>query len=534
MNKQRKRNQKKYWKNFRKISFSVLFLISACDLAPHYEPTHFILPDDWQGTPPFKIAQPTDHISRGKWWSIFNDPILDQLEIQLGQSNPDLQSAAETYIQSRAILGEVQSQLFPQLNLEAGGGRYKASHKRLWRGKNSNSLIEENNTQYQASVLWEADLWRKIRNQIKMQKQLAQASAADYESAKLSLEADLARNYMLLRGYDAQNTILNESVQYYQAAVDITRMRQIGAIAGGMDVSRAENQLAMTQAQQTEIQAQRAVVEHVIAVMVNRVPEGFHIAPIKTNLNSYSPNIPIGLPSSLLQRRPDIAGAERQMAAANRAIGVSRAAFYPDITINAASGFEDSGFGLANMANSMWSAAIQGTLPIFQGGARRAALQKSWSVYRQTRDQYRSIVLNAFREVEDGLTLTQLLSKKIRQNHVAVEAALRTQSMAMSLYTGGLTNYLDVVVAQNTALTAQIAEVQSKVRQLQSSVDLIKALGGGWHASEMPQNQLAPFKPLQYNNLRYPNGIKNSVTIEKPQDNDLTGQKRRIKTDFKD
>lgn len=480
---------------------SCIVLLNGCDLAPNYKPVQYALPDTWQGTPPFRIAEPKDQIPKGAWWKLFNDPVLNQLECELDKNNPDLQSAAETYMQSRSVLGEVRSYLYPQLNLDAGGGKYKQSHHRLFRSSTSKAPIMETNTQYQASALWEADLWGKIRNQIRMQRHLVQASAADYQSAKLTLEGDLARHYMALRGYDAQNQILKESIQYYEAAVDITHMRQAGAIAAGIDVSRAENQLEITKAQQTEVQAQRDLIEHAIAVLINRFPSGFHIAPIQSNLENNIPIIPVGIPSTLLQRRPDIASAERQMAAANRHIGVAKAAFYPDISINAASGFQDKGFGLANMANSMWSAAIQGTLPLFQGGLRRASLQKSWSVYRQTRDQYRSIVLNAFREVEDNLTLTQKMALELKQNKAASEAALRTQGMAMSLYTGGLTSYLDVVTAQNAALIAQLAEVQSKTKLMQASVNLVVALGGGWSVNNLPRKNLEPFKVWQYNHL---------------------------------
>ncbi len=478
-----------------------IFLLNSCDLAPHYQPIHYALPDNWQGIAPFHIAQPSDQIPKGAWWHVFNDLVLNQLENELDKNNPDLQAAAETYLQSRSVLGEIRSNLYPQLYLEAGGGKYKQSYHRLFRSKTSHAPIEELNTQYQASILWEADLWSKIKNEIRMQRNLVQAQAADYESAKLTLEGDLARNYMLLRGYDSQNQVLKESIRYYEAAVDITRMRQVGAISAGIDVSRAENQLAITKAQQTEVQAQRDLTEHAIAVLINHFPFDFHIKSINSNLKDYIPNIPIGIPSALLQRRPDIASAERQMAMANRYIGVSKAAFYPDITINAASGFQDKGFGLANMANSMWSAAIQGTLPLFQGGLRRASLQKSWSVYRQTLDQYRSVVLNAFREVEDNLTLTQKMRLELKQNKEASEAALRTQGMAMSLYTGGITSYLDVVTAQNAALTAQLAEVKSKTKLMQSSVDLIIALGGGWNIQQLPQKNLASFGVLQYNHL---------------------------------
>ncbi|CAK7192708.1 Outer membrane protein OprM [Commensalibacter sp. Nvir] len=503
--------------------FLCLTTLVGCDLAPNYRPTQFILPDSWEGQAPFNKANPADAIPKGNWWIVYNDSTLNKFEEQLDKSNPNLQAMAEAFIQSRAILGEVRSQLYPQLNLQAGGGRYRESKNKLFRSRQSTSMLTENNTQYQAAAFWELDLWGRIRNQIKMQQSLSQASASDYQAAKLSLEADLARNYMILRGYDGQAEVLKQTVQYYEAAVDITRMRQVGAIAAGIDVARAENQLEITKAQLTEVQAQRDNVEHAIAVLINHVPIGFHIAAVKSNEDMRIPNIPMEVPSSLLQRRPDIASAERQMAAANRAIGVSKAAFYPDIAINALGGFEDKGFGLANLPNSMWSAAIQGVLPLFQGGLRRATLQRVWSQYRQTRDTYRSVVLNGFQEVADNLTLTQRLTTELSQNKEATSAALRTQSMAMSLYTGGLTNYLDVVTAQSAALNAQIAEVQTQTRLMQASVDLIAALGGGWRRQDLPTKHLEPFHVLQYHHLRYPNPVKGQGPVEQTSDNNLAG-----------
>ena len=498
--------------------------LAGCDMAPRYKPAQFVLPDNWSGQGVMKPAHPSDDAIRPDWWTMLGDPVLNQLEDQAMRLNPDLQAQAEAFMQSRDMAAEAKSHLYPQLNGAASGEKYKGSQHRLWRGAGATGPMYMSSEQYSATATWEPDFWSAIRNRIRMAKQGVQENAANYASARLSLQAELASDYVILRGLDAQDAVYKDSIRYYQTAVQVTRMRLAGAIAPGMDVSRAEAQLYTTQAQETDIRTQRDVMEHAIAVLVNQAPASFHIAPV-TKLTFADKEPPVALPSTLLERRPDIAAAERRMAQANRAIGVSRAAFYPHVTFNAMTGFMDNGFDLASLYNAMYQFGAQAVLPLFQGGLRRAELQRTWSGYRQTEDLYRATVLDAFQEVEDNLTRTNRLKTQVKQESNAVDAALRTQGMTMALYTGGLTNYLDVVVAQVAALNARISLVQAQTRQVDARVQLVRALGGGWSRSQLPHGEetIMPFKPLQYENLRHAAPLGGISTQTDPVSNDLTG-----------
>jgi outer membrane protein, multidrug efflux system len=478
--------------------------LASCDVAPAYHPDSFVLPDNWKGQGIMRFAVPKDGVLRGDWWTVFDDPVLNRLEEQANRANPDLHVAAETFTQARDMAAEAESGLYPQVGLDASAAKYKSSAHRLWRGHGSTGPTYMSSEQYGGTASWEPDFWSKIRNQKRMRYEQAEERAADYALERLSIDSELATDYVALRGLDAQDAVYRDSIQTYGLAVQITRMRQAGAIAAGLDVSRAQNQLYATQAADTDLRARRAVLEHAIAVLVGVSPSAFQIAP-QAVMRFPDIQVPVLLPAALLERRPDVAGAEREMAQANRAIGVSRAAFYPDISVNAMTGFMDNGFTLDELANSMYSYAVQAAMPLFQGGLRRAELQRTWSQYRQAEDNYRGTVLTAFQDVEDGLTLTRQLLTEQGQQEEAVKAAMRTQGMTMTLYTGGLTNYLDVVVAQIAALTARIDEVQVETRRHQATVALIRALGGGWSRSQLPDTKaIRPFSPLQYEGLRVP------------------------------
>ncbi|MBM9401832.1 efflux transporter outer membrane subunit [Gluconacetobacter azotocaptans] len=507
----------------RVCALALLSSLASCDMAPAYHPTHLLFPDDWKGDGIMRFAAPQDAALRGDWWTAFNDPVLNRLEEQANRANPDLQVAAETFTQARDMAAEARAGLYPQVAGQASMSNNKGSAHRLWRGAGSTGPIYMSSEQYGGTASWEPDFWSSIRNQVRMRRQLAQQRAAEYALMRLSLDAELASDYLALRGLDAQDTVYRDSIRTYELAVQITHMRQAGAIAAGLDVARAQNQLYATQAQDTDLQARRAVMEHAIAVLVNVSPSVFHIEPVAA-LNFPEIAIPAGVPSTLLERRPDVAGAEREMAQANRAIGVSRAAFYPHVTFSATTGFMDNGFSLADLSNSMYTYAAQAVMPLFQGGLRRAELQRTWSQYRQAEDNYRSTVLSAFQDVEDGLSLTGHLRVEQQQQEDAVKAALRTQNMTMTLYTGGLTNYLDVVVAQIAALTARISEVQVETRRLQANVTLIRALGGGWSRSQLPDSKsIMPFAPLQYDGLRTPKTVGGIAAGTIPEQSDLTG-----------
>jgi outer membrane protein, multidrug efflux system len=472
-----------------------LTALTGCDLAPAYHPPTLVLPASYQGSGPFTLARPQDQLPSGPWWEAFDDPTLDSLERRLQANNPDLQADAEIYTQARDLAGEARSGLFPQISTQGMLSGNKESEHRLFR-VGTTGPNEEASNQIDVAATWEPDFWSRIRNQTKLAKEDAQQSAALLAGAKLSLEAELASDYVALRGLDSEHAVFTQSVALYKTAVSITKMRLNDRIASGLDVARAENQLTATEAQDTASIGSRALLQHAIAVLTGTDPSSFAL-PFVADAQLRVPATPVGVPSELLQRRPDIAAAERTMAAANAAIGVARAAFYPDVQLSATGGFEDTGFNLASLPNSLWAVGASAVLPLFEGGLRKAELQQSWSQFAQTSDTYRSTVLTAFQQVEDGLSLTDTLATQSRQQEEAVQAAVQAQRIALQLYTGGLGDYLDVTVAQVAALTAQISEVQVQTQQLQAAVNLVSALGGGWSTRELPTpDQTLPFNPL--------------------------------------
>jgi len=436
-------------------------------------------------------------LPQGEWWTLFGDPLLNEYEQQLKGANPTLQAAAETYTQARDLAAVAQSGLYPQLGLNASLSENKQSLHSLYRN-GPGGLNEDVSNVLAAAASWEPDFWGATRNRAHEHKRLAQAGAADLVTAQLSLEAALASNYIGMRGLDAELELLRQSIVTYQRAVEVTRLRTEGAIASGLDLARALSQLRSAQAQETDTRLQRDLLQHAIAVLVGANPSSFSI-PSMTELKVLIPQIPVGIPSQLLERRPDISSAERQMAAANAAIGVSRAAFYPNVTIGLMGGFQDSGFNLLSLPNDLWTLGAGAALPLFEGGLRRAELQGSWSHYAQTRDNYRATVLAAFQEVEDGLSRTQRLSAETVQQREASDQADLALSISTKLYQEGLDNFLSVSVAQVQALTTRTVEIQIRTRQIQASIALILALGGGWSAHDLPsEEQTLPFGPLDY------------------------------------
>ncbi len=471
--------------------------LAGCDLAPAYDPPKFILPADYRGSAPFQVVDPQAPLPpAGDWWRVFADPYLDHLEDELGRANPTLQAAAEAFEQARDLVAEAQSGLYPQLGTNGLVSRNKQSAHRLFRS--SAGADEEGSNLIAAVASWEPDFWDAIRNAVVEQKRLAQASAADLATARLSLQAELAQDYIGVRGLDEQLEVLRQSITAYQKAVEVTRLRFHGGIASGLDLARAASELGTAQAQESETALQRDLLEHAVAALVGANPSEFSI-PTVTPLALVPPSIPLGAPSELLQRRPDIASVERQMAAANAAIGVSRAAFFPHVVFGGAAGFQDSGFNLLSLPNDLWSVGAGAMLPVFEGGLRRAELRRSWSGYAQTRDNFRATVLAAFQEVEDGIAQTQRLQTEVARQHEASVQADEALSIANMLYKYGLDNYLSVFVAQVQALTAQTAEVQLRTRQLHAGVFLYRALGGGWTVASLPsERQTVPFGPLDY------------------------------------
>ena len=483
--------------NFSRAMLITCLVLVGCDLAPVYDPPHYVLPDSYQASGPYRVAHPQEALSpRGDWWTPLGDQQLNELEERLQHQNPTLEAAAEAYTQARDLAAEAESRLYPQVGAQASMSDNRESARHLF--SSSGMPKQEASNVIWAAASWEPDFWHALRNSAHVQKRLAQAGAADLATARLSLEAQLANGYIALRGLDAELEVLRQSIVAYRQAVDVARLRSEGKIASGLDLARALSQLDSAQAQETDTMLQRDLMQHSIAVLVGAIPSGFSIAPAN-EFKLTPPQIPAGLPSELLRRRPDIASAERQMAAANASIGVSRAAFYPNVTLSGTAGFEDNAFRLADLPNSLWSIGAGAMVPLLEGGLRRAELQRSWSQYAQTRNNYRATVLAAFQEVEDGLSLTQRLAAEVTQQSDASEQASQALTISTMLYVAGLDDYLSVAVAQVQALSAKTAKVQLLARQMQAAVSLILALGGGWTSHALPdEKQTLPFGPFDY------------------------------------
>ena len=491
-------------------SFLLLASLAACasipfpafDLSPEYKAPEFVVPDSWEGTSAFVKAKPSDDALRPDWWTLYNDPILNGLIEQGMAANPDLQAAAERFVQARNSMMKARSRYFPQFGFGFGGNNNRQSDDALFRAPG------EANTDTQVMMdgiaTWEPDFWSKLRNAAQAKIYRAEERAADYGLARLILQAEIASNYFALRGLDAQIAIYKQSIGLYNYSLDVVVTQFEGAIASNLDVARAQSLLFATESKLALMHGDRKVAEQSIAILLNLAPASFKIEPVDELLVANF-SLPQTVPSTLLERRPDIAAMERRMAQANRTIGIARAAFFPDVAFRLGGGLEDSGLNLLSLANSFWAYGSSFSIPIFQGGYRRAQLQQTWSVYRETENTYRSTVLNAFREVENNLTQTYWMDLAAKRQDAAVGAARTTQNLTMDLYKGGLATSLELIYAQLGTLTASIDSVQIKTNLLRASVALIRALGGGWNRDQLPaDNQIQPFGILQYSSLDKP------------------------------
>ncbi|HPV84143.1 MAG TPA: efflux transporter outer membrane subunit [Nitrospira sp.] len=488
------------------LSLSSCSSFPAVDLSPPYEPAQFVLPASWHGSSPFVEANPSDGELRQDWWTLFKDPVLDTLEAQALTANPDLQAAAERFVQSRDVMMKARSQYLPRVGLGFDATDNRQSLHRLFRPPDS--PLEESSVTAGGIASWEPDFWSALRNATRVEIYRAEERAADFGLARLSLQAEVAANYFALRGLDAQEAIYTQSIGLYTQSLELVNAQFIGQIASALDVARVESLLFSTETRRAQIQGQRQVLEQAIAILLNMAPAAFKIAPVN-DLKMATFTIPQTLPSTLLERRPDIAAMERRMAQANRTIGIARAAFYPNVSFRLGGGFEDEAFSLFSLANSFWSYGSGVSLPLFQGGYRRAQLQQSWSAYRETEDRYRSTVLNAFREVENNLSLTNRLTLAANRQDAAVGATLKTQDLTMELYQGGLASSLELIYAQVAMLTARIESVQIKAELLRTSVALIRSLGGGWNRDQLPtDDEIQPFGTFQYVNLDKPPSVR--------------------------
>ncbi|MDX2347088.1 MAG: efflux transporter outer membrane subunit [Legionella sp.] len=481
----------------------ILLCLSACgskrdiiDLSPKYEPEQLIIPKDWRGQSPFKLATPADNSYNGEWWKIFHDSILNQLQEKFHESNPTLQAAAERFIQSRYEMMKARSMYLPHIGITGFYDNNQRSADELEHGE-IHELARGNTGSFMGPLSWEPDIFSRYRNLTNVRVFQAQSSAAHYGAIRLLLQTELTANYFVLRTLDAKNTVYKKSIRYFKRSLDIVTIQFEGNLASRLDVARAKYLLKNTEAKQLAVEADRQVTEQSIAALLNISPSVFKIKPAG-GFTVPKVIIPDVLPAKLLERRPDIADLERKMAQANKNIGIARAAFFPQINLNGSA----SVFLISQISNPVWALGSILDFYAFKAGYRRAQLQKSWSQYRETVNQYREGVLKAFKEVEHGLSKTNLMTKELGRQKEAVSAAVETQDLTMDLFTGKLASSLDLLYAEIYALEARIREVEVKQDLMVATVYLVKALGGGWNMGQIPQDEQIPaFKLFQYDKL---------------------------------
>ncbi|MHB8218194.1 MAG: efflux transporter outer membrane subunit [Candidatus Sulfotelmatobacter sp.] len=484
------------------LTIALLGLAAGCTVGPRYSrpaaPTP--APDAWKTQPPWEQAAPKDSIPKGTWWQIFHDPALDAYEQQLLQANQSLVAARDRLDQARSLARVATADMFPQLSADPSAVRERGSGNRPLNGAAPtimNGSVQtvapytQNVFTIPFSLNYEADLFGRVRHNVEAANASLQSTAADLQNVQLVLTAELAADYFTLRELDAEYQVVQESVGYERKGLDLVNHRHEGGIANGLDVAQQATLLDSTISQLALVQQSRAQFEHAIAVLVGQAASTFTV-PVAP-LRDAPPPVPLGVPSDVLERRPDISTAERTMAFENAQVGIARTAFYPHITLSGAGGLQSQNIAsLFNAPSFIWSLGADAFEPILQGGRNRANLAAARAAYDQSVANYRQSVLTAFQQVEDGISNLSTLSQALATQSAAVEDARRALSIANNRYVGGVTTYLDVITAQTTLLANQRLATQLLGQQMVSAVYLVKALGGGWDASEINHEQIHP------------------------------------------
>ena len=488
-----------------------MLITSGCVVGPKYHPpappapaaVYKESPTQFPDSEGWTLAQPADAKLRGKWWEIFNDPELNALEEQLDINNQNIKQYFENFMAARAVVREARAQYFPTLSVAPSVTHSRASANV---GSNSSSSSGTGTTptpQLQSTLYtlpleasWEPDLWGKVRNTVRQAQYAAQVSAADLENERLTEQASLAEYFFEIRGQDELQKIYDDTVAADQKAYDLTRALYEAGIDDQISVVEAETTLQSAQAGATNVGIARAQYEHAIAVLIGKAASNFSI-PVRP-MTAAPPPIPVGLPSELLERRPDVAAAERTMAEANAQIGIAYAAYYPNLTLTGEFGFESSAISQwLSWPSRFWSIGASIPETIFDAGLRRATVQQYVATYNADLASYRQTVLSAFQQVEDSLAEVRILSKEIQQEQQAVESAQTYLKLEQARYDTGVDPYVDVLIAQTTVLADQQTLNNLQVQQMTSAVALVEALGGGWDRSQLPKTQQVTQKPAK-------------------------------------
>jgi NodT family efflux transporter outer membrane factor (OMF) lipoprotein len=459
--------------------------LSGCAVGPKYHPPAVQAPPAYKEVGDWKPAQPNDQNLGGEWWKIFQDPQLDALEAQVNVSNQNLKAAEAQFRQARAALRHNRADYYPTLTAGPSATRTRVSSQRpppssIFDGITYNDYVLPFDFSYQA------DVWGRIRKNVESFREQAQASAADLATVNLSMHADLAIAYFQARSLDAEEQLLNSTVKQYEEALELNQRRFEGGIASEVDVEQAKTQLQTTRAAAIDVGVLRAQYEHAVAILIGKPPAEFSLPPLP--LTAPPPRIPVSVPSDLLERRPDIAAAERLVASANAQIGVAKSAYYPMISLGGSGGFESSSITtLLQGPSGLWSVGLSAVGTVFDVGRRRALTDQARAAYDFQVAAYRENVLTGFQQVEDSLAAARILENEANVQDEAVVAAERSLDLSVTRYKGGVTTYLEVITAQSAALTDQVTAVNILGRRMASTVLLIQALGGGWEKSSLPE-----------------------------------------------
>ena len=468
-------------------------LSAGCVVGPNYHRPLVQTPVAYKTESPWRVAAPKDSLPKEAWWEIYNDAELNGYEQQLLKANQSLAAARDRLNQARALARVTSAGTFPTFNTDpsAARNRYPANRPGQPTSSAPSAPLTQGDYQIPFLLSYEPDLFGKVRRSLQASNTALQSSAADLYNARLVLSAELAADYFSLRELDAELQVVQESVGIQQKGLQLVQSRHAGGVASGLELAQQQTLLDATIAQLYLVQQQRAQYEHAIAVLTGNAASAFDV-PARP-LKGEPPSVPLGVPSDLLERRPDIASAERQMAYENALVGVATAAFYPQLTISGGDGFQSTTLSnLISAPNAIWSLGADVLQPIFEGGRNRANLEATKAAYDATVADYRQSVLTAFQQVEDGLSGLNALSRASASQTAAVDDAQRALELANNRYAGGVTSYLDVITAQSALLNNRRLSTQLLGQQLVASVYLVKALGGGWDASQIQNEQVHP------------------------------------------